>query len=302
MRLLKGIVSQSGVDPDAFIFTVDTTKAGSASDTFILRCGNTGVYNATIDWGDDTTSEITTYNDADLTHVYAAGGVKTITVTGTLPWINVSNFGDRYKWTTIEQWGDVGTLSMQRTFYGCRNMTVNATDHLVLPSDCFEMFKDCRLLNSLLDFDTSNVTRMDGMFRDCFEFNQSLDVFDTSNVEQMDDMFNQAIKFNQSVSHFNTAKVTDMAGMFYSAFAFKQPIPFDLSLLGANKMTNFLVSGDLDATGTANYDATLNAWAAQLPLNAQNPNMGSSTYSAAASVARAALVSAGWTITDGGLV
>ena len=58
-----------GANP-AFLMTIDTTQPGSASDTFILPCGSIGTYNATIDWGDGSTSNITTYNDADLTHVY----------------------------------------------------------------------------------------------------------------------------------------------------------------------------------------------------------------------------------------
>jgi len=68
------MLQYSGGSTD-FIMTIDTTKAGSASNTFILPCINGGVYDAVIDWGDGSTSNITTYNDVDLTHVYSVSGV-----------------------------------------------------------------------------------------------------------------------------------------------------------------------------------------------------------------------------------
>ena len=73
-RLFSG---GGGVNPN-FLMTIDTTQAGSASDTFILPCGNIGIYNAVIDWGDGSTSNITSYNDADLTHVYSVSGIYQI--------------------------------------------------------------------------------------------------------------------------------------------------------------------------------------------------------------------------------
>jgi len=54
---------------------------------------------------------------------------------------------------------------------------------------------------------------------------------------------------------------------------------------------------------TANYDALLLAWSAQNPPNNININFGTSKYTGGGAVAtaRAALVSSGWTITDGGI-
>jgi len=53
---------------------------------------------------------------------------------------------------------------------------------------------------------------------------------------------------------------------------------------------------------TTVYDELLVNWEAQTGYNAQNPNFGSSQYTSgsAAATARADLVTAGWTITDGG--
>jgi hypothetical protein len=105
------------------IMTIDTTKAGSANDTFVLPCYNTGVYDAKINWGDGTTSTITSWNDADLTHVYSASGVYTIRIYGSLPTIYFNRSGDKLKVTNILKWGDVVFSSCSQMFSGCSNLT-----------------------------------------------------------------------------------------------------------------------------------------------------------------------------------
>ena len=75
---------------------------------------------------------------------------------------------------------------------------------------------------------------------------------------------------------------------------------FDITAVTANNMTNFMTStGGLSTTV---YDELLVNWEAQIGYNAQNPHFGGSKYTAgsAAATARADLVTAGWTITDGG--
>ena len=75
---------------------------------------------------------------------------------------------------------------------------------------------------------------------------------------------------------------------------------FDITAVNANRMTSFMAStGGLSTTV---YDELLVNWEAQTGYNAQNPNFGSSQYTSgsAAATARADLVTAGWTITDGG--
>lgn len=48
------------------------------------------------------------------------------------------------------------------------------------------------------------------MFQGATLFNQSLANFDTSNVTNMQGMFQNATAFNQSLASFNTVKVTNM--------------------------------------------------------------------------------------------
>lgn len=74
---------------------------------------------------------------------------------------------------------------------------------------------------------------------------------------------------------------------------------FDITGMNRNQMTN-LMSGT--SISTAVYDELLVNWEGQTGYDKQNPNFGSSTYTAgsAAATARAALVTAAWSITDGG--
>jgi len=123
-----GIISSSGgaVVNEAFQMTIDTTQSGSASDTFILPCLNVGTYNAVIDWGDGSTSDITAYNDSDLTHVYSVSGIYTVSITGTLPNIYFNNVGDKLKVTELSNWGVLPMESFDRSFDGCANMDITA--------------------------------------------------------------------------------------------------------------------------------------------------------------------------------
>jgi surface protein len=69
--------------------------------------------------------------------------------------------------------------------------------------------------NQPLDFDSSNVKNMMGMFFKASRFNQPLD-FDTSSVTTMVNMFYSASSFNQPLD-FNTSSVTNMEYMFWRA-------------------------------------------------------------------------------------
>ena len=80
------------------------------------------------------------------------------------------------------------------------------------------MFKDCRSLTSLdlSNFDTSKVTNMSYMFYSCSSLT-SLDVsnFDTSNVASMSYMFAHCTSLTSlDVSNFDTSKATNMRDMF----------------------------------------------------------------------------------------
>jgi surface protein len=316
-----------GAPPNpAYQILVKTDNAGTSSSTqFTLPA--TGTYD--IDWGDGIVETKT----GAATHTYGSAGNYVIKVTGGLTAITFVGGGDRLKLLEVQNWGDVAWSSFANAYRGCSNCLFLATDQLTLPANCTGAFRQCTSFNqSVSNWNTSAVTIMSDMFNGCTSFNQSVSNWNTSAVTAMSDMFNGCTSFNQSVSNWNTSAVTAMNGMFFGCTSFNQSVlnwntsavtmmgfmfsgcttfkqslaTFSLSALNATtSLSNFASSTNINATSTTtNYDNTLIAWAAQLPLSfAQSPNFGTAKYSAgAASTARAALVTAGWTITDGGPV
>ena len=87
--------------------------------------------------------------------------------------------------------------------------------------DCSSSSVDCKEGNGIAigSWNTSQVTRMDGMFYGAAAFNQSIYAWNTAEVTTMERMFYNATAFNQDVSAWNTAKVTDAAEMFSGATA-----------------------------------------------------------------------------------
>ncbi len=64
------------------IFAIDTTQAGSGSNTFIFPMTVAPTESITIFWGDGSSDVITTLGQAELTHVYAVSGVYQINIEG----------------------------------------------------------------------------------------------------------------------------------------------------------------------------------------------------------------------------
>ena len=112
----------------------------------------------------------------------------------------------------------------------------------------------------------------------------------------MSTLFYTCSAFNQPIGSWNTSKVTNIYHMLTNT-----PFDQDLSnwvVTGITNAQNFMGGCTLSTT---NYDSTLSGWSSQAVQNGVNITFGSSKYSTATGLAyRNALVSAGWTITDGG--
>ena len=119
-------------------------------------------------------------------------------------------------------------------------------------------------------------------------------------------MFNGASAFNQDISLWDTGAVTNMSQMFDTANAFQQPLD-DWDFVGTVNLSNFMANKTgANKYGTALYDDLLVRWAALVAATTLNAartvNMGGAQFTTlgAGGTARAALITAGWTIVDGG--
>lgn len=117
--LTESVTTESDIIEE-FMITVDTTKAGSASNTFVLPTTGAG-YDCSIDWGDSTTTSHSG-TPGNITHVYPVSGIYQIKISGTFPRIYFNNAGDKLKLLTVHFGLNVFT-SMQNAFYGCTNLT-----------------------------------------------------------------------------------------------------------------------------------------------------------------------------------
>jgi len=289
-----------------FQITIDTTKAGSASDTFILPTTGSG-YDALVKWGDGTEQQITGI-PGNVTHVYPFPGIYQISITGLFPRIYFNNVGDKLKLISIDSWGSIAWGSMASAFRGCSNVIGKYKDiaNTNATTDMNAMFFGCTQFNSDLLFDTSNVTNMASILQGCSNFN-GLVPFDTKNVVTMVNMFYSCSKFNRPVN-FNTAKVKLMNGMYAGCDLFNQSLStFDtsgvtnfsnmllnclsfhqdlstFSLASATNVTDMLKGCNINEVeagktiSTLNYDNTIISFAGQNVANSLNINMGNSMY------------------------
>ena len=250
----------------SFDMTVRTT---AASETFTIPCDNVGTFNATVDWGDGSSSTVTTYNDSNLAHTYASAGDHSISISGTFPNIKFGNNSTNAgKVITVTNLGTVGWQSFVNAFKSCGNMTsfnVGVTDtssvtnmhgmfngpHLLTTldlsnfntssvTDMSYMFVMIKLTTlDVSSFDTSSVTNMLRMFHACRDLTTlDLSNFDTSSVTDMSYMFNENKDLTSlDVSSFDTSSVTTMYNMFYDCGSLTS---LDVSSFDTSSVTDWI--------------------------------------------------------------
>jgi surface protein len=170
-------------------------------------------------------------------------------------------------------------------FYGCSSLNCDLDKwDLTNVRETSFMFYGCTVFNgNISGWNVSNVTNMQDMFYNALAFNADISSWDVTNVTLMDNMFNGATSFNGDISLWDVGQVTDFTAMFKEATSFNQPIgSWDMhSATHLNSMFNNdsafnqplgnwnisnvqEVKGLLSGTSlsAANYEATLNGWAA----------------------------------------
>jgi surface protein len=226
----------------------DNLSTGSSTNTKVkLPLVSTGTYKFTVNWGDGSSNVITIWNQAEVTHTYAAIGTYTITITGFIKGWEFNNLGDRLKIMTLVQWGclrignGMPPLDFNRGFfYGCENITyTTTTDILNLKGvtnvgGLFRRNYQTTKINNIEKLDVSKITNANNMFSNCVRWDGDVSYFNTSNITNMYNMLggqsgvaphgNFTNMGNPDIGNWDTSKVTDMTLMFGSQYKFNQNI------------------------------------------------------------------------------
>jgi len=237
-----------------FITTWKTDNAGTSCNSCITIPTLSFGYDYDVDWDNDGT-----YDDIGLTgsvtHDFGSAGTYTIRIQGDFPSIFFDNSGDKSKILSVDQWGDIAWSSMGNAFYGCDNLTSNATDTPDLSSvnNMFYMFSDASVFNAdLSGWDVSNVTIMFGVFRNASAFNGDISTWNVSNVTTMANMFTSASVFNGDLSSWDVSSVQSMASMFSNASMFNGNVsPWNVS--GVTDMSGMF-------TGASTFNRDISSW------------------------------------------
>jgi len=245
--------------PTPFVSTWNTTltSTGSSNNNQVtLPLLLDGTYNFTVNWGDGTIQNITTWDSPLKTHTYSTTGLKTISISGTIQGWEFLSSGDCKKITAISSWGplDMRATGSSGNFSGCSNLvTLPASGGPILPINCSSLFEGCSSLTggvwyapyAFANFNTSSVTNMSYMFSGCSALiDQGMNSWNTSSVTNMSGMFQNATSFNSPLSGWNVSSVTNMSYMFAGATSFNQQIT-SWNTSNVNNMNSMFVGASL---------------------------------------------------------
>ncbi len=299
------------------IIVVDTTKAGSASNTFVLPIIKDTTETVKIYWGDGTNS---TGVNGNNTHVYAASGIYTVKIESRLfGGIYFNNLGDKAKITKIANYGQGVSRLNIGSFYGCSSLlSIDIGNIVSNGADASNQYRGCTALTTVPLFNLSSVTNAYAMFYQCTALT-TVPLFNLSNCTSTRLMFAQCTALTTvpllnlssvtnagymfygcasltTVPLLNLSSVADAYAMFYQCTALTT-VPL-LNLSSCTNASNMFFGVTLTTQSYSDFLINL----ATLPLQSGvSFHGGNSKYNPTAAIARAYLISNfGWTITDGG--
>lgn len=224
-----------------FISTWNTEAgtAGQKTITLPLAAGSNNLY---IDWGDATSTTITTAVPANgVTHNYTSAGsyvIKISSLSTTTTFEGAFSFfygGEPFQILEINQWGPVKLGNDGHYFALASNLNVTASDapDLSDTTTLKHMFEGAASLNANLNhWDVSTITNFANMFYACANFNSPLHNWDMSAATSLNAMFKYATSFDQPIGipdndpsvGWDVSNVSNFDFMFFGAIAFEKPL------------------------------------------------------------------------------
>jgi len=323
-------ITDGGLLETPFIIEIDSTESGVSNTDQFQFTGAEGDYDVV---AKQNGTQVATFNDLSgaETITLPSSGVYVLEVipkeVNGFNRIEFNDGGDKLKMTDIKQWGEVVWSSFGKSFYGCENILVTATDvpNLSNVTKMRYMFRGASIANpNTTNWDVSNVTDMLVMFTDASSANPDVSNWDVSNVTNMLSMFYNASSANPDVSNWDVSSVTNMRLMFYNMssanpdvsnwdvgsvtnmygmFRSASSVNPDVSNWNVSSVTDMRYMFENSNLSVENLTACYENWS-QLNLQ-QNVEFvaGNTKYNASGQAGRDILVNTyNWTIEDGGLV
>lgn len=231
--------------------TIDDTDASGNRDFQFYSQGALGLQNYNIDWGDGNSD--TGITATNITHTYSANGVYDIKIDGRFGINFYAVINDlKRKITKLKNWGtdEAQLLSLYNAFYGCSNMTYEATDY-----------------PDVTNLDVGNHTKMQSTFRNCEAFTV-LDLSNWQNLDQFTTMygvFNACFNLTSlNLNNWDTSNVVDIRYIFNQVGTISKNCVltaqnWDLTSLlgtGTQYMFHFAEFSSIDLTGWTFNPAT----------------------------------------------
>ena len=138
----------------------------ATANTFTLPLRNGYVYDMLVDWGDSSTSTITAYNQAEITHTYPTTGNYNIKITGKCGAFYFNNGGDKLKLKSIVSWGNLQLDIMEGGFRGCTQLASIPNSPITgatLVTNMLNSFNSCSLLNAIPEGFLSQIPLLEGV-------------------------------------------------------------------------------------------------------------------------------------------
>ena len=269
-----GTTGAGVAEPDTFKFDIETENE---DDSFTLPIYDGGVYNFVVDWGDESSSTITAWNDGDNPHTYEDAGISTYTIkiVGTIKGFRFNNGGDADLVTDIQKWGCLQLGNLGDYFCGCGNLTVSATDMLILSgitdmSLAFQLCTSLTTIPSIEKWDMSKVVTIYGMFHSCAQFNDDLSGWETGSMTNIGYCFYGCDAFNSDIGSWDVSNVTIMTWLFYGADIFNQDI--------GGWTTSSLTNSQAVFDGALAFDQDISGWDMSGVSNISNMFNGATSF------------------------
>jgi len=233
--------------PPALTFTIDTTatEVGStANNQYRLPLISSGTYDFYVQWGDGDAEQITSWNQAEATHTYAAAGtytVKMFAVAATttpiidhISWASqdgttLSAANDRLKVQDISEWAAAILYLNEYVFTNCENLNITTTSSPTFGSKVLRTsaFENCdNLSGDLSGWGTvgSPITGLAGTFYKNSTSNPNFNFVLQHNVGSLIQPFQNCAAFNNPLNNWDVSSVIGFTAAFSGASAFNQDI------------------------------------------------------------------------------